>query len=88
MTTVATRGSAAVWRHRAAADVRFADRLVLIALAAAGAVAVVRLGDWWFRRGHVAEPLLFVALSLAFWYGISRIVLRELALQGMIEQAQ
>jgi cellulose synthase (UDP-forming) len=75
MTRVVASASAAVWRHRAAADVRFVDRLVLIALAAAGVVAVVRLGDWWFRRAHVAEPLLFVGLSLAFWYGISRIVL-------------
>lgn len=62
------------WRHRSAADVRFADRVVLIALTAAGCVAIVRLGDWWFRRAHVLDPLLFGLLSLAFWYGISRIV--------------
>jgi cellulose synthase (UDP-forming) len=54
--------------------VRFADRVILSALTAAGSVAVVRLGDWWFRRTHVADPFLFVGLSLAFWYGISRIV--------------
>jgi cellulose synthase (UDP-forming) len=65
----------AAWRHRSAPDVRFVDRLALIALTAAGAVALVRLGDWWFRRAHVADPAVFVALSLAFWYGISRIVL-------------
>jgi cellulose synthase (UDP-forming) len=64
-----------LWRHRSAADVRFADRIVLIVLTAAGVAAVVRLGDWWFRRAHVADPFLFTALSLAFWYGISRIVL-------------
>jgi cellulose synthase (UDP-forming) len=55
--------------------VRFGDRLVLGMLTAAGGVGVILLGDWWFRRTHVAEPVLFVALSLAFWYGISRIVL-------------
>ncbi|CAN5728487.1 hypothetical protein BH24ACI5_BH24ACI5_13740 [soil metagenome] len=49
--------------------------MVLLALSAAGAAAVVRLADWWFRRAHVADPVLFVALSLAFWYGISRIVI-------------
>jgi cellulose synthase (UDP-forming) len=64
-----------LWRHRSAPDVRFRDRIALIALTAAGLVAVVRLGDWWFRRAHVADPVLFTALSLAFWYGISRIVL-------------
>ena len=36
---------------------------------------VLRLGDWWFRRAHVSQPLLFGLLSLAFWYGISRIVI-------------
>ena len=38
-------------------------------------VSVLRLADWWFRRGHVAQPVLFVILSMAFWYGVSRIVL-------------
>jgi cellulose synthase (UDP-forming) len=64
-----------LWRHRSAPDVRFVDRVILTALTAAGAAVVVRLADWWFRRGHVADPVLFTALSLAFWYGISRIVL-------------
>ncbi len=63
------------WRHRIAANVRFRDRLLLAILAGAGVVAVLRLADWWFRAAHVAQPALFVALSLAFWYGISRIVL-------------
>ena len=65
----------ALWRHRRVPEVRFADRVVLIALAAAGTVAIVRLGDWWFRSAHVGNPVLFVGLSLAFWYGISRIAL-------------
>ena len=47
---------------------------MLIGLMAAGCAAVVRLGDWWFRRTHVADSLLFGLLSLAFWYGLSRIV--------------
>lgn len=63
------------WRHRSAPDVRFGDRVILIALTAAGTVATIRLGDWWFRRTHVADPVLFAALSLAFWYGISRIMI-------------
>lgn len=63
------------WRHRIACDVTDADRVRLWIFTAAGLAAVVRLADWWFRRSHVLQPLLFVALSLAFWYGISRIVL-------------
>jgi cellulose synthase (UDP-forming) len=55
--------------------VRFRDRLLLSVLIGAGIVAVLRLLEWWFRPGHVAEPVLFVALTLAFWYGVGRIVL-------------
>lgn len=64
-----------LWRHRTAAPVRFHDRLLLGVLTGVGVVAVLRLADWWFRAEHIASPGLFVALSLAFWYGISRIVL-------------
>lgn len=65
----------AVWRHLEAAPVRAVDRIVLSALAASGLVAVLLLVDWWFRARHVGHPWLFALLSLAFWYGISRIVL-------------
>jgi cellulose synthase (UDP-forming) len=36
---------------------------------------VVRFADWWFRPTHVADPFLFVVLSLALWYGVLRLVL-------------
>lgn len=58
-----------------ARDVRFGDRVLISILIGAGLVAVLRLLDWWFRAAHMAQPVLFVALSVAFWYGISRIVL-------------
>ncbi len=64
-----------MWRHRVAADVWFRDRLVISVLTGSGAATVLRLADWWFRADHVAEPMLFAVLSLAFWYGVSRIVL-------------
>lgn len=64
-----------LWRHRRAADVRVRDRVLLGGLAGFGAIAVLRLIDWWFRAEHVADPWLFAVLSLAFWYGVSRIVL-------------
>lgn len=62
------------WRHRRAAPIRFTDRLVLGALVGVGAAAVLRLLDWWFRAPHVESAGLFILLSLAFWYGVSRIV--------------
>lgn len=62
-----------LWEMRSVAPIRFRDRLILLALIAAGVVAVLRLVNWWFRAEHVADPLLYILLSLAFWYGISRI---------------
>ena len=70
-----TTMDAALWRHRIAAPVRFRDRLILSAVTGVGIVAVLRLADWWFRADHVAQPALFILLSLAFWYGVGRIVL-------------
>ena len=64
-----------MWRHRTAPPVHAGHRLAIAALAGIGIAAVVRLADWWFRPDHVGQPVLFVMLSLAFWYAISRIVL-------------
>ena len=44
-------------------------------IAGAGFASLFRLGDWWFRSDHVANPFLFALLSLAFWYGMFRIAL-------------
>lgn len=65
----------AIWRRSEAPGPRLRDRLVLVALGVSGAIAVLRLVDWWFRPAHVAHPALFVVLSLAFWYGVSRLVI-------------
>ena len=51
------------------------DRVLIAALAGIGIAAVLRLADWWFRPVHVGQPVLYVLLSLAFWYAVSRIVL-------------
>lgn len=72
-----------LWVHRRATAVSFRDRLALYALIAAGLAAVLRLADWWFRAVHVAQPLLFVLLSLAFWYAMSRLVLGWIAYAGL-----
>jgi cellulose synthase (UDP-forming) len=68
-------GNAGLWRHRQAREVKLRDRLVLSTLGGLGAVSLLRLADWWFRAEHVGQPVLFAALSLAFWYGMSRVVL-------------
>ena len=68
-------GARDLWRHREAADVHTRHRVILGALAGIGIAAVIRMVDWWFRPSHVAQPALFVLLSIAVWYGISRIVL-------------
>lgn len=64
-----------LWRHQAAADVRFRDRLIIRVLAGFGIAAMLRLVDWWFRAEHVGQPMLFALLSIAFWYGMSRVAL-------------
>ena len=51
------------------------DRVLIAALTGLGVAAVLRLADWWFRPIHVGQPVLYVVLSLAFWYAVSRIVL-------------
>jgi cellulose synthase (UDP-forming) len=67
------------WRHRIAHPVRRRDRLLLGALTGFGLIAVARLVDFWFRSVHVVQPVLFAVLSIAFWYGVSRIVLSWVA---------
>ena len=62
------------WSYRRAKTVRFRDRVILGALVLTGFILVIRLGDWWFRADNVSNPFLYVVLSLAFWYGVSRIL--------------
>ncbi|MEX2284488.1 MAG: glycosyltransferase family 2 protein [Gemmatimonadota bacterium] len=64
-----------LWRWRRAAPVRRADRVMLAVLVLAGLLLTVRFADWWFRPAHVANTALYVLLSLAMWYGVSRVVL-------------
>lgn len=63
-----------LWKRREAPNISFPQRLFLVALVSAGLLAVVRLADWWFRAEHVADIALFILLSVAFWYGIGRIL--------------
>jgi len=49
--------------------------VIIASLTGLGIAAMLRLFDWWFRSGHVAQSFLFVLLSIAFWYAMSRIAL-------------
>ena len=69
------RSAGDLWIRRRSRPVRPAERALLLGLIVAGIVVTLLLADWWFRAAHVNEPFLFVALSLTFWYGITRIVL-------------
>ena len=68
-----------LWQWRRAADVRRRDRVALAALIAAGLLLTIRFADWWFRPAHVAQTALFVLLSIALWYGITRVMLGWIA---------
>ena len=62
-------------------------RILVAAVAGVGIAAVLRLADWWFRAHHVGQPVLFVLLSLAFWYSVSRIVLGWVNYAGLAKPA-
>lgn len=70
---IATPRSTDLWVHRRAERVRPRDRFVLLGLVAAGFGVTAMLADWWFREMHVSVLPLYLLLSVAFWYGISRI---------------
>jgi cellulose synthase (UDP-forming) len=62
-----------VFRYRRARGISTRDRWILGILIFFGLQSVLFFGLWWFRSEHVGQPLLFALLSLATWYGISRI---------------
>lgn len=62
-----------VFRHRRAQPVRTIDRLLLGVCIFLGLYSVAWFASWWFRAEHVGQPFLFVLLSVATWYGVSRI---------------
>jgi cellulose synthase (UDP-forming) len=71
---VETRTADNYWMHRRAVAVRPIDRFVLILFLVTGLGVTMLLADWWFREVHVNSVPLFVTLSIAFWYSISRVV--------------
>jgi len=64
-----------IFRWRRAAPVARWERWTLGILLFLGIQSVVLFAFWWFRAEHVGNVALFVLLSFATWYGISRIVI-------------
>lgn len=62
-----------IFRRRRARPLARWERWLLGVLLFLGLQSVVLFAAWWFRAEHVANPVLFALLSLATWYGISRI---------------
>ena len=66
---------AEIFRHRRARPVANWERWVVAVLLFLGLQSVVYFGQWWFRLEHVNNVALFIVLSLATWYGISRLLI-------------
>ena len=65
---------AALFTRRRAAPVTIASRITLGIAIFLGLQSVVWFALWWFRAEHVSNVALFVLLSAAVWYGVSRIL--------------
>ncbi len=64
-----------LWQFRAAKDVKYWERMVLLSFVVAGIGSIFRFADWWFRAEHVGNLWLYLLLSATFWYGMLRLVL-------------
>ncbi len=73
--TRAWQDDSEIFRHRRARTIARWERWTLGILLFLGLQSVVLFALWWFRAEHVGNIVLFVLLSLATWYGISRIVI-------------
>jgi len=65
---------AEIFRHRRAAPIRMWERWLLGVLLFLGVQSIFYFGSWWFREEHVNNIILFILLSTATWYGITRVL--------------
>lgn len=70
-----TKPSKNLWTYREAKKPSRVQRYVLGILVAGGIISMIRLADWWFKEEHVGNMILYLILSLVFWYGMLRIIL-------------
>jgi cellulose synthase (UDP-forming) len=64
-----------LWTYRESKQPSRIERYFLGALVAAGIISMIRLAEWWFREEHVGNLILYIILSIVFWYGMLRIML-------------
>jgi cellulose synthase (UDP-forming) len=64
-----------LWQFKQAKRITTPERFVLLVLVLTGIIFILRFADWWFRREHIGYLPMYIVLSLAFWYGISRLIL-------------
>lgn len=50
------------------------DKIILLALIAAGITNIIYFADWWFRKEHIDTLWLYILMSFCFWYSILRLV--------------
>lgn len=66
---------AEIFRHRRARPIADWERWVVAVLLFLGLQSVAYFAQWWFRLEHINNIALFILLSLATWYGISRLLI-------------
>ncbi|HSP34428.1 MAG TPA: glycosyltransferase [Thermoanaerobaculia bacterium] len=71
----AWQDGAEIFRFRRAKAIANWERWVLAVLLFLGLQSVAYFAQWWFRLEHVNNVGLFILLSLATWYGISRLLI-------------
>ncbi|TXE05152.1 glycosyltransferase family 2 protein [Algoriphagus aquimarinus] len=64
-----------LWAFRRAKSSSILQKFFLICLITAGLISIGRLADWWFKAIHVGNLVLYLILSLIFWYGMLRLVI-------------
>lgn len=75
MTSERNKRTGGLWRFKEAKRVTAAERFILLVLVITGIISILRFADWWFRAEHIGVLWLYILLSLAFWYSISRLIL-------------
>jgi cellulose synthase (UDP-forming) len=72
---MAAKSKHCLWVFSEAPFPRQAGRFPLLVLVIAGFISIVQFAEWWFRPENIGHIYLYVLLSLAFWYGIGRLIL-------------
>ncbi len=69
------RRAGGLWTFKEAKAPRFRDKFILLTLMIAGFLSMINLADWWFREEHVNNLILYILLTLIFWWGILRMLI-------------